>query len=274
MDKSLGSRIPAESTCQPTYPQPPHQKPQAFSYDTALRRPVEIAARRIDPHGFDGGKKIKGKKRHVLVDTQGLLMDAIVHSADIQDRDGGVLLMATLFGLYPLLLKLYADAGYQGPKFRQGLARVCHTVNIEIVRRCGSGTFVVPPRRWIVEHTIAWLNRSQQGLGVPQPKCTGIPPLGVGSYDVEKAIQKLNMISDRLLRRSSPSRPSKKSPANAAMRSCVNNGRMRVFTSRSDDAQSSNVVSIDAHAIPRPPNLGCPLIQKPSKYATVMLNSC
>jgi hypothetical protein len=54
----------------------------------------------IDPHGYDAGKKIKGKKRHVLVDTQGLLLHAIVHAADIQDRDGGVLLMSTLFGLY------------------------------------------------------------------------------------------------------------------------------------------------------------------------------
>jgi len=51
-------------------------------------------------------------------------MDAIVHAADIQDRDGGVLLMATLFGMYPFLLKLYADAGYQGPKFRCGLVPV------------------------------------------------------------------------------------------------------------------------------------------------------
>ena len=78
---------------------------------------------RSDPHGYDGGKKIKGKKRHVLVDTQGLLMQAVVHAADIQDRDGGVLLMGFLFGLYPFLLRLYADGGYAGPKFRQGLAR-------------------------------------------------------------------------------------------------------------------------------------------------------
>jgi hypothetical protein len=63
-------------------------------------------------------------------------MEAVVHAADIQDRDGGVLLMATLFGLYPFLLKLYADAGYQGPKFQTGLARVCREVNVEIVRRC------------------------------------------------------------------------------------------------------------------------------------------
>ena len=106
-------------------------------------------------------------------------MDAIVHAADMQDRDGGVLLMATLFGMYPFLLKLYADAGYQGPKFQQGLARVCREVNVEIVRRCDSGKFVVfppasfqrltppepwppPPRRWIVERTIAWLNRCRR----------------------------------------------------------------------------------------------------------------
>ena len=54
-----------------------------------------------------------------------MLMQAIVHAADIQDRDGGVLLMATLFGMYPFLLKLYADAGYQWPKFKAGMARVC-----------------------------------------------------------------------------------------------------------------------------------------------------
>ena len=59
----------------------------------------------------------------LLVDTQGLLMQAIVHAADIQDRDGGVLLMSSLLGLFPFLLKLYADSGYQGPKFQQGLGK-------------------------------------------------------------------------------------------------------------------------------------------------------
>ena len=89
-------------------------------------------------------------------------MQAVVHAADIQDRDGGVLLMATLFGLYPFLLKLYADAGYQGPKFQTGLARVCREVNVEIVRRCEVSKFVVLPKRWIVERTIAWLNRCRR----------------------------------------------------------------------------------------------------------------
>ena len=116
----------------------------------------------IDPHGYDAGKKINGKKRHVLVDTQGLLLHAVVHAADVQDRDGGVLLMSTLFGLFPFLLKLYADSGYQGPKFKAGLKRVCEQVNVEIVKRSDIGKFVVLPKRWIVERTLAWLNRCRR----------------------------------------------------------------------------------------------------------------
>src|SRR6516164_6717308 len=64
----------------------------------------------IDPHGFDAGKLIKGKKRHILVDMQGLLLHAIVHSAGVQDRDGGIWLLATLFGQFPFLAKLFADS--------------------------------------------------------------------------------------------------------------------------------------------------------------------
>jgi transposase len=109
------------------------------------------------------GKKIKGKKRHILVDTQGLLMEAIVHTAGIQDRDGGVLLMTSLFGLYPFLLKLYADGGYQGPEFQRALKKTLARVRIEIVRRCDQAkAFVVLPKRWIVERTFAWLGRCRR----------------------------------------------------------------------------------------------------------------
>ena len=108
------------------------------------------------------GKKIKGKKRHLLVDTQGLLLCAMVHAADVQDRDGGVLVMSTMFGLFPFLLKLYADGGYQGAKFQQELRRVCRQINVEIVKRSDAGKFAVLPKRWIVERTIAWLNRCQR----------------------------------------------------------------------------------------------------------------
>lgn len=118
--------------------------------------------RSIDPAGYDAGKKINGKKRHILVDTQGLLMQAIVHAADLQDRDGGVLLMGALFGLYPFLLKLYADGGYAGAKFQHGLSAVCRHVNVEIVKRCDLHKFVVLPKRWIVERTIGWLNRCRR----------------------------------------------------------------------------------------------------------------
>jgi transposase len=90
-------------------------------------------------------------------------MHAIVHPADIQDRDGGVLVMATLFGLYPFLLKLYADGGYRGAAFQQGVAKALHGVNLEIVKRSDQAKgFIVLPKRWIVERTIAWLNRCRR----------------------------------------------------------------------------------------------------------------
>ena len=89
-------------------------------------------------------------------------MIALVHAADLQDRDGGVLLMASLFGLFPFLRKLYADSGYQGPKFQNGLREVCRRLKVQIVKRSGAGKFVVLPKRWIVELTIAWLNRCRR----------------------------------------------------------------------------------------------------------------
>ncbi len=91
------------------------------------------------------------------------MLHAIVHAADIQDRDGGVLVMATLFGMYPFLLKLYADAGYQGPRFQSALLHVVRHVNVEIVKRSDAAKgFIVLPKRWIVERTIGWLNRCRR----------------------------------------------------------------------------------------------------------------
>lgn len=90
-------------------------------------------------------------------------MHAVIHGADIQDRDGGILVMATLFGLYPFLLKLYADGGYQGPQFKAALQRVLGQLNLEIVKRSDTAkTFTVLPKRWIVERTIGWLNRCRR----------------------------------------------------------------------------------------------------------------
>jgi transposase len=81
----------------------------------------------------------------------------------VQDRDGGVLPMASLFGLFPFLRKLYADGGYQGPVFQKALARVLPQVNVGIVKRSNpTQGFAVLPKRWIVERTIGWLNRCRR----------------------------------------------------------------------------------------------------------------
>ena len=80
------------------------------------------------------------------------MLHAIVNAADIQDRDGGALLMATLFGLYPFLLKLYADGGYQGPVFRAAMKDIMAQVDVEIVKRSDQAKgFVLLPKRWVVE---------------------------------------------------------------------------------------------------------------------------
>jgi transposase len=90
-------------------------------------------------------------------------MHAIDRPADIQDRDGGALVMATLFGLYPFLLKLYADGGYQGPVFQNAAKAALATVNVEIVKRSDQANgFAVLPKRWVVERTFAWLNRCRR----------------------------------------------------------------------------------------------------------------
>jgi transposase len=136
--------------------------PTAAIIDSQSVKSAEKGGPSIDPHGYDAGKKIKGKKRHIAVDTQGLLLLSVVHTADMQDRDGGILLMSLMFGLFPFLLKLYADSGYQGAKFRDGMKRVCDQINVEIVKRSDVGKFVVLPKRWIVERTIAWLNRCRR----------------------------------------------------------------------------------------------------------------
>jgi len=98
-----------------------------------------------------------------LVDTQGLLLHGLVTAADVQDRDGGLAVLVTLFGLYPFLRKLFADSAYEGPIFHSALANILPRLKTEIVKRSDKVKgFVVLPKRWIVERTIAWLNRCRR----------------------------------------------------------------------------------------------------------------
>ncbi|MDT6942479.1 IS5 family transposase [Brucella pseudogrignonensis] len=137
--------------------------PTAAIIDSQSVKSAEKGGAGIDQSGYDAGKKIKGKKRHILVDTVGLLLHALVHPADIQDRDGGILVLKTLFGRYPFLKKLFADGGYQGPVFAKGQKKAMPGLTTEIVKRSDTAKgFEVLPRRWVVERTFAWFGRCRR----------------------------------------------------------------------------------------------------------------
>ncbi len=92
-----------------------------------------------------------------------MLLRGLVTSADVQDRDGGLALLSTLLGLFPFLSKLFADSAYQGPRFHGALAHILPGLETEIVKRSDRlKGFVALPKRWIVERTIAWLNRCRR----------------------------------------------------------------------------------------------------------------
>lgn len=101
--------------------------------------------------GYDAGKKVKGRKRHILVDTLGMLLKAEVHSAGIQDRDGAALVFNKIANRFPFIETICGDGGYQGQRVEEASPRP-----MEIVKRNQTG-FQVLPKRWIVERTLAWL---------------------------------------------------------------------------------------------------------------------
>jgi transposase len=112
--------------------------------------------------GYDAGKKIKGRKRHILTDTCGYLVHAVVHAADIQDRDGAPLVLADIRKSFPFLRHVFADGGYAGDKLKDAMAEI-GTWTIEIIKRSDTAKgFVLLPRRWVVERTFAWLNRNRR----------------------------------------------------------------------------------------------------------------
>ena len=114
------------------------------------------------PRGFDAGKKIKGRKRHIVTDTNGFLVGLVVHEANIQDRDGAVLVLQSIRRFYPFLRHVFADGGYAGDKLKQARNGKGNWT-IEGIRRCDKQKgFKVLASRWVVERTFAWLGRCRR----------------------------------------------------------------------------------------------------------------
>lgn len=112
--------------------------------------------------GYDAGKRLKGRKIHALVDTEGLPMKVVVHSAGMQDRDGAALVLARIRNRFPWLELVWADAGYDARQVKIAVAGI-PVVRMEIVRRSDSLTgFHVQPRRWVVERTFSWFGRNRR----------------------------------------------------------------------------------------------------------------
>ena len=113
------------------------------------------------PRGYDAGKKVRGRKRHLLVDTLGLLLAVVVLPADVQDRDGAKVLLAQVRRCLPRLELIWADGAYAGALVDWVRYR-CGWVLQTVLRPVGVKGFVVLPRRWVVERTFAWLNRCRR----------------------------------------------------------------------------------------------------------------
>jgi transposase len=113
--------------------------------------------------GYDAGKKIKGRKRHLLVDTLGLVLGVIVTPADCPERDGAQLVLQQVGGWFKRLRKLWVDGGYSGENFAEWVRAHWPRLEVEVVKRAATTSgFEVLPRRWIVERTFGWLMRHRR----------------------------------------------------------------------------------------------------------------
>ena len=110
--------------------------------------------------GFDAGKKIKGIKRHILVDTLGLVLAVVIQSASVQDRDGAISVIEKMKESWKKVTKIFADGGYRGQLI--DTVKEKFKIDLEIIKRDELHTFKILPKRWIVERTFAWIDTNRR----------------------------------------------------------------------------------------------------------------
>jgi len=129
-----------------------NERPSVGIIDSQSVKTTMIAG---EDRGFDAGKKVKGRKRHLMVDTLGYVIAVVVHSAGVQDRDGAKTLLEAAKERCVKLIKIFADAGYAGELVNWVKQQLLTT--LEIVKK-NTEHFQILPKRWIVERTFAWIN--------------------------------------------------------------------------------------------------------------------
>lgn len=134
-------------------------QPSAALIDSQSVRAAETVGRAS--RGYDVGKNVNGRKRHIVTDTCGLLLAVAVTGANVQDRDAARLLLWTLRSLFPTIGLVWADSGYTGQLVDWAATTLALTVQI-VAKLAGQTTFIVLPRRWCVERTFSWINRCRR----------------------------------------------------------------------------------------------------------------
>jgi len=132
---------------------------QSFSQCRGYRQSHGEDCPKRGQRGFDGGKKIKGRKQHIAVDTQGFILAVLVHSAGISDSRGSHLLISRLMAVCGTLQLIWVDGGYKAGCI--AWAKWMFGITLEVVQKVAKG-FQVLPKRWIVERTFAWLNMNRR----------------------------------------------------------------------------------------------------------------